>query len=780
MIRKNPFLEAKEKNIQKKAVNSPNKKNKIKFSDLVNKNSGIIKKTEANISDNIGSGRREGSLASRFSLEPKNQLKDPIVSSKIPGYLNINEDNQFFEYRNTKEECKCTERISSGPQNRIKLPNSSEDWIMNENITAFINKHYEPENIEFNDEMEEQMERLNAFKLDDSGPRKPLINDSIDEKIKEIRSLLKSNQVILVKGDTGCGKTTKIPRCLMDEYTNIVCTQPRRLAAINVAKKVSMDLKTKLGNEIGYSVRFDNCTSNKTKLRYVTDGTLILDLVGKISRKVKYDLIIIDEAHERSINIDFLLGYFKSLIDAKRFHSKLMIMSATLDISKLIDFFNCPVVDIKLKMYEIQYFYLLKSTDDYFNGCINTIIDVIYSYDSGDILVFLAGSSEIENAYNILSEILMSSNLQILKLYSAISPEDQNLIYSNFNKRKVILSTNICETSVTIENIKFVIDSGKIKIKNWCNKSSVESLAVSNISQAQANQRAGRSGRIGRGIVYRIYTKDDYNSFDKNPIPEILRSNLCSSILTLKSLRINDVLGFNFIDKPDEETFLNSLQMLYYLKAIDHNSIITNLGIKLSKMPVPLEIGISILMAKKLGCLEKIVIISSFLSFNDVFINIKPGNPKFKEFREAVKSFAHEKGNLYTFLQIYKSWKAKKFSESFLKRHYLNRATMHQILNIRAQLLAFFPKCKDTSDKIEMSLCAGFFMNIAKKSENGYVTLFGDVKCNISTKDSLYKKKPTLILFCECIRFDKTNNLINCLEIDQKTLNSAVNELTYD
>lgn len=612
---------------------------------------------------------------------------------------------------------------------------------------------------------------------------------NILQKVKEIEDLLEKNDIVLVTGDTGCGKTTMIPKLLMKKYKNIVCTQPRKLAAINVARKVASDLKCKVGDKVGYSVRFDSKISKNTTLRFVTDGVLLLKFCSnsvtnsknentffKKNKKEKdFDLIIIDEAHERSINIDFLLGYFKRLQKENKLFFKVIIMSATLNVEKFIEFFNCPIVTINQKKHKIEYFYLKTSVEDYVIYSINTAIDIVREYPKGDILVFLTGQTEIERACLSLQEIFTESHIAVLKLHSTMPPEEQDLVFQKTNKRKIILSTNIAETSVTIENVKFVVDSGKVKLLRRSESSLVDYLEIVGISKSQAIQRAGRSGRTGPGIVYRIYTEENYYNMQQNTLPEILRSNLSSVILSLKSLGVNNVENFEFIDAPLLDKMKSCIQSLYYLKAIDLYGNITDFGRFLSILPVCPELGASLFAASKIGCIDQVSTISAFLEFQNVFLDIKPESPDYKNFKLVKNKFTNKKGIFYTYLQIYDEWKKADFKPAFLGSNFLNVSSMFQIKNIKEQLLNFFSNRIENNSNFESAFCFGFFMRIAKRYENGYKTIFDHVECHLHPNDPLFKEFPKYVIFYDLLCIKK-NYMYQCLEIDEKTLLQAVNQ----
>ncbi|KAI5169595.1 hypothetical protein PAEPH01_0845 [Pancytospora epiphaga] len=646
------------------------------------------------------------------------------------------------------------------------------------------------------------------------------INDReerVEDKIEEICEALAKNTVVLVQGDTGCGKSTKIPRLLLSKYSRIVCTQPRRLAAISVARKVAADMKCNLGGTVGYAVRFDDRSSKSTRLKFVTDGILLKELAffkqenkqprknsrkrqrdncsddmlhSKEKRKTRnrgkafYDLIIIDEAHERSVNIDFLMGYCKDLQGVK-----LLVLSATLDSEKFIRYFNCPFIEIRHKPHPIDYFYLKVATNNPLKRSVETALSVLQKYDTGDILVFLTGQEDIDYGHRFLMEKIDQEQVEVLRLYSTMPLEEQDRVFVH-GKRKIILSTNIAETSITIDTIGFVVDSGKVKRMRRNEGTSVDILETVTIAKDQARQRAGRSGRTGPGKVYRIYTVEEFEGMDESQVPEILRADISDVILSLKSLGINDVVNFDFIDKPLIGSIKYSICFLYYLGALDRNGEITRLGLRLSTMPLRPELSMALLTAKKLGCLDAVSTIAAFLNLSSSIYSTAIDSGE--AVRNAKRKFAHPKGEFYSFLIIYNEWQKSKFSSRFIVKYGMNGRAMKQMLSVKLQLLncsvnrksreirekACSLGCIDLSnlrnDVIEKSFASGYFMNVAQRVDGGYITVFSKTECNIHPSDSLYKKNCRLVLFHEivCVRKEYMRT---CLEIDEAALYEACN-----
>jgi len=604
------------------------------------------------------------------------------------------------------------------------------------------------------------------------------IEETVDDKMEEIRRLLRSNRVVIIEGNTGCGKTTKIPRLLMGEYKNIVCTQPRKLAAISVARKVSSDIGCELGSTVGYAVRFDNKSSEATRLKFVTDGILIREVCSHGLRRdsetkiAGYDLIVIDEAHERTVNIDLLLGCIKRILGNTSIETRILIMSATLNTERLKGYFNSPLVSIRHRMHEIEYFYLKADCKNYTQVCVKVAKEIIQSESGGDVLVFLTGQDDIERAYQLLSP-LKSPKLTVLKLFSTMPPEEQDLIFKE-TTRKIVLTTNIAETSITIENVRFVIDSGKFKSKEYNVADDIDHLDVRSISKAQAKQRAGRAGRTQPGRVFRIFSYETYQSMIDNPVPEILRSRLHSTVLAMKSLGVVNVYKFDYIDSPFSSALERAEAFLYYIRAISSKGVITSFGRRLVQLPLEPETAVSLFAARNIGCLNSVATIAAFLDFQTPFLDIRPESDEYGNFRKAKLALTHPSGDFYTFLGLFYAWQQTNFAWKFLKRNYLNVRTMMQIRNTREQILRLFPGSKDKNLDIEKAFSTGFFMKAAKICDGGYKTLFGGVECNISTKDPLYSARSKYVIFYG-IFYNRKEYMVHTLEVSGYDLFNSIN-----
>jgi HrpA-like RNA helicase len=381
----------------------------------------------------------------------------------------------------------------------------------------------------------------------------------VNKNKDKILLAVEENSVVIVVGETGSGKTTQIPQLLYAKnYRKMVITQPRRVAAISISKRVAHEMNVTLGSTVGYQIRFEDVSQRDTSIKFVTDGILLRELLNDKNLS-KYNVIILDEAHERTLRTDILFGALKAILK-KRKNLKLIIMSATLNSEKFSEYFeNAPVISIPGRQHHVSTFYAPEKQGDYVDSAMVTILQIHKKPEHGDILVFLTGQEEIENMEKLLTEqtkdLKTDLKLMICPLFSSLPSAQQSLIFEKTPPgcRKVVLSTNIAETSITISGIRFVVDTGMVKIRGFNPKTGIETLSVSPISRASANQRAGRAGREAPGFCYRLYTEASFKILDAETIPEIKRCNLASVILLLKSSGIENIVDFDFMDKPPRQ-----------------------------------------------------------------------------------------------------------------------------------------------------------------------------------------------------------------------------------
>ncbi|HOZ67401.1 MAG TPA: ATP-dependent RNA helicase HrpA, partial [Burkholderiaceae bacterium] len=465
-------------------------------------------------------------------------------------------------------------------------------------------------------------------------------NLPVSGKRDEIMAALRAHQVVIVCGETGSGKTTQLPKIALamgrgklnypaGQGKLIGHTQPRRIAASSVAKRIAEELKTPLGEVVGYKVRFQDRLSRDASVKLMTDGILLAETQTDPLLKA-YDTIIIDEAHERSLNIDFLLGYLRQILP-RRPDLKIIVTSATIDAQRFADHFAsrqgpAPIIMVSGRMFPVEQRYrpYEESRDYGLNNAIADAVDELWSnpHQSGDILVFLPGEREIREAADHLRGHLshqpIMRSAEVLPLFARLSQAEQDKIFDGHTGRRIVLATNVAETSLTVPGIRYVIDVGTARMKRYSFRSKVEQLLVEPISQSSANQRAGRCGRVADGICIRLY---DQISFDGRPRftePEILRSSLAGVILRMKSLHLGVVEDFPFLEAPQGRAIADGYQLLNELGAVDDANELTAMGQELAKLPLDPRVGRMLVEARTRGALDEVLVIASALSVQDV------------------------------------------------------------------------------------------------------------------------------------------------------------------
>ncbi|CCH60940.1 hypothetical protein TBLA_0D04440 [Henningerozyma blattae CBS 6284] len=579
----------------------------------------------------------------------------------------------------------------------------------------------------------------------------------------ELIDAIKQNQFLIIVGETGSGKTTQITQYLYESnFTKngiIGCTQPRRVAAVSVAKRVSEEVGCKLGEKVGYTIRFEDHTSSQTKIKYMTDGMLQREaLIDPLMSK--YSVIMLDEAHERTVATDVLFALLKDA-GQKRPDLKIIVTSATLDSKKFSEYFlNCPVINIPGKTFPVEVLYSQSPQMDYIEAALDTVMEIHINEEPGDILVFLTGQEEIDSCCEILYQKVKTlgdaiGELIILPVYSALPSEVQSKIFEPTpkGKRKVVFATNIAETSITIDGIFYVIDPGYSKVNTFNPRVGMEQLIVTPISQAQANQRKGRAGRTGPGKCYRLYTESAFfNEMLPTTIPEIQRQNLSNTILMLKAMGINDLLNFGFMDPPPRNSMVRALEELYHLESLDQDGNITQLGLKMSQFPMDPKLSRSLLTSVSNNCSQEMIIIMSMLTVQNIFYR-----PKGKQQEADLKKskFHHPYGDHLTLLNVYNQWEIAGCSEQFCTVNFLHQRHLRRAKDVKKQLETIFKnlklpliKCYGDPDLIRKTLVAGFFMNAAKRdSEVGYKTISSNTEVGIHPSSSLFGREYEYVIY---------------------------------
>lgn len=441
----------------------------------------------------------------------------------------------------------------------------------------------------------------------------------ISSHSEEIVQLIRDNQVVIVAGETGSGKTTQLPKmCLLAGRKHIAHTQPRRIAARSVAERIASELRVELGDLVGYQVRFTKQAGRQTRIKLMTDGILLAEITGDRELR-RYDTIIIDEAHERSLNIDFLLGYVKQLC-TKRRELRVIITSATIDTQRFSTHFdNAPIIQVSGRGFPVEVRYRPLDQDDEQADGIVAAARELMTEGPGDILVFCSGEREIQDGIAAL-EAQKFSNVEVLALHSRLSATQQHQIFQAHQARHIILATNIAETSLTVPGIRYVIDAGTARISRYSTRTKVQRLPIEPISQASANQRSGRCGRIGPGVAIRLYSEEDFLSRDEFTEPEILRTNLASVILQMAKAKLGDIKKFPFIEAPDSSQIGDGMRLLTELGAIKggDGQRLTRVGHAIAELPVDPRLGRMIIEANRRHCLREVLVIVSFLGIQDI------------------------------------------------------------------------------------------------------------------------------------------------------------------
>ncbi|XP_055920622.1 ATP-dependent RNA helicase DHX8 [Eupeodes corollae] len=588
-----------------------------------------------------------------------------------------------------------------------------------------------------------------------------------DDLIKAVTD----NQILIVIGETGSGKTTQITQylaeCGFTARGKIGCTQPRRVAAMSVAKRVAEEFGCRLGQEVGYTIRFEDCTSPETVIKYMTDGMLLRECLMEFDLK-SYSVIMLDEAHERTIHTDVLFGLLKTAVQ-KRPELKLIVTSATLDAVKFSQyFFEAPIFTIPGRTFPVEVLYTKEPETDYLDASLITVMQIHLREPPGDILLFLTGQEEIDTACEILYERMKSlgpdvPELIILPVYSALPSEMQTRIFdpAPAGSRKVVIATNIAETSLTIDGIYYVVDPGFVKQKVYNSKTGMDSLVVTPISQAAAKQRAGRAGRTGPGKTYRLYTERAYrDEMLPTPVPEIQRTNLATTVLQLKTMGINDLLHFDFMDAPPVESLVMALEQLHSLSALDDEGLLTRLGRRMAEFPLEPNLSKMLIMSVALQCSDEILTIVSMLSVQNVFYR-----PKDKQSLADQKKakFNQAEGDHLTLLAVYNSWKNNKFSNAWCYENFVQIRTLKRSQDVRKQLLGIMDRHKldvvsagKNTVRIQKAICSGFFRNAAKKDpQEGYRTLVDSQVVYIHPSSALFNRQPEWVVYHELVQTTK-------------------------
>ncbi len=585
---------------------------------------------------------------------------------------------------------------------------------------------------------------------------------------EEIKAAIRDHQVVIICGETGSGKTTQLPKICLELGRGIAGlighTQPRRIAARNIANRLAEELNSKVGQIIGYKVRFHDRISPKTYIKLMTDGILLAETQGDRFLE-QYDTLIIDEAHERSLNIDFLLGYLKRLLP-KRPDLKVIITSATIDTERFSRHFNtAPIIEVSGRTYPVEIRYRpvhseaeAEQQDRDLPQAIVDAVDEMVRLGPGDILVFLPGEREIRDAAETLRKHRLPQT-EILPLYARLSAAEQGRVFKPHSGRRIVLATNVAETSLTIPKIRYVIDPGLARLSRYSVRSKVQRLPIEKISQSSANQRAGRCGRTAEGVCIRLYSEEDFLSRPEFTEPEILRTNLASVILQMKALKLGAAQDFPFIDPLPTKMINDGLRLLEELGALDASQDLTELGQQLAQLPLDPRLGRMILAGQQFHCLREILIIASALSIQD---------PRERplEAQQAADTahtrFQDEHSDFLSFLALWEDFHRQRSHLShnklraYCREHFLSYLRLrewqeiHQQLQVLVTTIGFHPSQTPAGyAEIHRALLTGLLGNIAFKADKDHYRGTRNIKLQIFPGSALFKKRPKWIMAAE-------------------------------
>jgi ATP-dependent helicase HrpA len=582
---------------------------------------------------------------------------------------------------------------------------------------------------------------------------------------EKILTALAANQVIIVESPTGSGKTTQIPLILHEAgYTKkgvVGVTQPRRIAAVSVSEFIAGQVGAVIPGVVGYKMRFEDKTDQSTVIKIMTDGILLQEMKGDRDLS-RYSTIIVDEAHERSLNIDFILGLLKWVLP-RRPEFRVVVSSATINVEVFSEYFDgCPIVAIDAPMFPVEIIHdppeRESDSESMLDKIAQTVSKIVRSGRKGDILIFLQGELAIKDCVSMLRGLDRDDSLEILPLYGRLSREDQQRVFLDFpGKRKVIVSTNITETSVTIDGVVFVIDSGWAKINFYSPKTFTESLVETPVSKASCNQRKGRAGRTAPGTCYRLYSRKDYESRPMYTLEEIHRTDLSEVVLRMAELGIEDFQSFDFLSPPNREGITGAVETLRLLDALDAENGLTETGRMMCMFPILPKHSRAIVEAIRSypGVLEDVIVAATFLSVNSPFL--LPAGEEL-EARRAHHSFRDPMGDFASYLRIFDAFILSKDRERFCERYYLDLRIMNEIENITRQLEEIVSSLGipiGTGGSVEDYLCAvsrGLIQFVCVRAGKGsYRSLTAD-RIGIHPGSLMFRENPQYIVAGEIVR----------------------------
>lgn len=625
-------------------------------------------------------------------------------------------------------------------------------------------------------------------------------NLPVHEARSRLLDSLELHQVVVLDGQTGSGKTTQVPQFLIDGgYARggriVGCTQPRRVAAMSVAKRVAEEMDVALGDQVGYTIRFEDKTSKVTVLKYMTDGMLLREAMNDPMLQ-GYSAIVLDEAHERTLSTDVLMGLLKGILK-RNAELRVVVMSATLDAEKFQDYFDgAPLLSVPGRIFPVEVLYAPEPVTDYVDSAVKTVLEICRDHPPGDILVFLTGEEEIEESCRRIEEELqpyerLQGPTDILPLYGSLPPERQQRVFGPAPPpqyhggppgRKIICATNIAETSLTIDGVVYVVDTGFSKQKIYNPRARVESLLVQPISRASAKQRAGRAGRTRPGKCFRLYTKESFHTdLIEATHPEILRSNLGNVVLQLKKLGIDDLVHFDFMDPPAPETLMRALELLNYLGALDDEGDLTDFGRMMSEFPLEAECSAALIKSPSYGCSNEVLSVVAMISAaQNCFVRQKKKD-RGKKRGDPHGAFKHTDGDHMTLLTLFHAFKEndrkKGGASQWCWNNLINFRAMKSAANVRTQLERIMRRLNialvshshhdvQYSNNVRRAMLSGYFMHVAYKSGNGrtYLTVKDNQLVTLHPSCGM-RGSPDWVMYNEFV-LTKTSYIRTCSEIN--------------
>ncbi|KAH7398256.1 ATP dependent RNA helicase-like protein [Pyrenochaeta sp. MPI-SDFR-AT-0127] len=607
---------------------------------------------------------------------------------------------------------------------------------------------------------------------------------------------IEAHPVTIIVGETGSGKTTQIPKFLLqagwcNNGLQIAVTQPRRIAATSVAARVAEELSTPLGQQVGYSIRFEDVTSANTQVKFVTDGLLLREMLVDPLLK-RYSVIMVDEAHERSLSSDILLSLLKKVL-RKRDDLRVVVSSATLEAERFLGFLSPDdaekvhgksnedygrIIGIEGRTYPVEIQYLLEPTNNYVEAAIDAVMNIHESEGEGDILVFLTGREEIDDAIDLLGDRIadLSSTtvrLMPLPLYAGLPTEEQMFVFQKPppNTRKVIFSTNIAEASVTIDGIVYVLDSGYVKLRNYDASLGIENLNVVPVSKASATQRAGRAGRTRPGKCFRLYTEAAFEGLEQATFPELQRSNLAPVLLQLLNLGITNVVRFDYLSPPPSSLITRALDLLYSLGALDTNARLTKpLGTRMAELPLEPMLSKAVLQAAnpEFACLSEMLTIAAMMTLQGNAFVSHDGNKK--QLDNARRRFAVAEGDHLTLYNVYQAFiKAGMQNIQWCRENCLSHKSMVKAVSVRKQLTAYLDRFgmqesllsapdvmrvggTPLAERVRRCLTTGFFAHAARmKSDGSFTTVDGKTTLWAHPSSVFFHRKADWVIYTEIL-----------------------------